>query len=238
MKHKYRFLGNRNGIGSWELLNEEVHHLLNVVRLSKGDQFEITDIKGWVGDCEITSKTKSKCEFKLLKESYFDDKRVKLNLYLGALKTSTMESIISPLVEIGVRKIVFFLQPGVEKKRLSEKVFERMRKLAKSALKQCKSPHGTEIVFLDSLQAAISLSAEDSNRIVLVPGANNSIHDVLNINKTGEVSVFIGGEKGWESSELEVFKQENFEKANLGENILRSWTSAVSAAAVTANYLR
>ena len=233
MRHIYRFIGSKNSDGQWELSKDEHLHLSKVLRLKVGDEVELTDGNGLVANASIKSQTKSKCEFEVLSEKFFERPKKQYEIFVGALKTSSLEDLIAPLVELGVGAISFFGQPGSEKARLSEKVKARCDKIVLSAVKQSKNPYLPDVVFAKSLDIAIEQSGSSSNQnILLYPGAKTTLGQQLIDTRSDSVCIFVGGEKGWHDSELESLSRIGVIKVSLGDSILRAWTAAVTAAAL------
>lgn len=231
MKHTYRFLGVKNSEGEWEISKDEYLHLSKVLRLKQDDEVELCDGKGTVCVAKIKNPTKSRCDFEPISENYYEPPRKSFEIFVGALKPSSLEGLIGPLVELGVFSITFFGQPGSEKSRLSDKVRARCEKLVISAIKQSKNPYMPTINFVKSLQATIS-KVEDSRHIVLMPGADLSLSDALSNSANPKLRIYVGGEKGWHESEIKVLNEIDAAQVSLGNSILRAWTAAVAAAAL------
>ena len=102
MKHTYRFLGVKNSDGEWEISKDEYLHLSKVLRLKQDDAVEICDGKGTVCVAKIKNPTKSRCDFEPISEDYYEPSRKSFEIFIGALKPSSLEGLISPLVELGV----------------------------------------------------------------------------------------------------------------------------------------
>ena len=233
MRHTYRFIGSKNSDGQWEISKDEYLHLSKVLRLKTGDEVELANGSGLVANATIRNQTKSKCEFDVLSESFFEIPKKQYEIFIGALKTSSLEDLIAPLVELGVASINFFGQPGSEKSRLSEKVKARCDKIVLSAVKQSKNPYLPNVVFSKSLEMALDASDHSlSQNIILYPGAEIKLAEQLEGTSSDLVRIFVGGEKGWHDSELESLSRIGVIKVSLGDSILRAWTAAVTAAAL------
>lgn len=231
MKHTYRFIGTKKSGGEWEISKDEYLHLSKVLRLKQDDEVEICDGKGTVCVAKIKNPTKSRCDFDPISEDYYEPSRKSFEIYIGALKPSSLEGLISPLVELGVGSITFFGQPGSEKSRLSDKVQIRCEKLVVSAIKQSKNPYMPALHFVKSLKDVVS-DVDNSHNIALIPGADISMSDALSNSANSKLRVYVGGEKGWHESEIKLLNDVNVVSVSLGKSILRAWTAAVAAAAL------
>jgi 16S rRNA (uracil1498-N3)-methyltransferase len=228
MKHLFRFFGSKET--TWTLLPSEMDHMLQVLRMGEGDRFEIMDGKGLIATATCLRATKKNLEFSVENETEEPRPSRQLELAVGALRPSTYEEMIPPLVELGVTRLFIFGQDQVHKERLSEKVKDRLHRLTIHAAKQCKSAWLPEILFLESLEDA--LAGFKSQPICLLPGAPVPLFDILTTAE--DLSGFIiGGEKGFSPREENLVLA--FKKASLGPHILRAWTAAVASAAVFAS---
>lgn len=228
MKHLFRFFGSKETI--WSLLPSEMEHMIQVLRMGEGDRFEIMNGKGLVATAHCLKATKKILEFVVETETEAHSPSRRLEIAVGALRPSTYEEMIPPLVELGVSKLFIFGQDQVQKERLNEKVRERLHRLAMNAAKQCKSAWLPEILFLESLDQV--LAAIQSEPICLWPGAPVSLFDVLGTQE-GSLAFVIGGEKGFSPREESLLASSK--KASLGPHILRAWTATVASAAVFAS---
>lgn len=232
MKHLFRFMGVKKD-SEWSILEEDLQHLLRVVRLKEGDEFELTDGCGAIAKAVITSSTKSKCNFDISSETFESRVQGEYEIYIGALKPSTLDDLIAPLVELGVSKIGFFGQKGSDKLRLSDKVIARTERLVVSALKQCKSAYKPEVCFYKSLSEAIGSSNYSNMKLLaLLPEAKYKASEEILNSDSKSLMVFIGGEKGWDKDEIILLEQSGATPVSLGKNILRAWTAGVAAASL------
>lgn len=235
MKHCYRFFGAKDS--NWSLDPDELDHAIKVIRLKVGEHFEIFDGKGRLAIALVTEADKKRLVFTIEHESAEPPDGARFSIALGALKPSTYDDLLPPLVELGVSRLVLFQQQQVSKDRLSEKNLERFRRIMISAAKQSKRLWLPELMIEDDvLQAVGSL---DGEKFVLMPDAKIHLSDALGVFKPidkemqgSSVVVVIGGEKGF--SEAELAKIKAIQTVSLGGHILRAWTAAVAAAAISA----
>lgn len=230
MKHLYRFLGNKGS--QWTLDPLEIEHMLNVLRLKAGDKFEIFDGQGNLAEARIERTSKREISMTIEKEHFFDSKAAHLEIAVGALKPSTYDDLLPPLVELGVTRIIIFGQDHVSKDRISDKMHDRFKRIVVAAAKQCKTLWLPEVISVKSLDDLLLSSALPT--LVLLPEAEGNLLPMVSQYSKG-VRCIIGGEKGF--SEREMILLSEYSHARLSSNVLRAWTAAVAVAAVFSSSL-
>jgi 16S rRNA (uracil1498-N3)-methyltransferase len=137
------------------------------------------------------------------------------------LKKSNFELVVQKATEIGVGEIVPILCKNTVKTGLNLK---RLEKIAKEAAEQSKRVTLPKIEKILSFKEAIEKARNFDLKILFdISGKNPSFLK----RKVKNVAIFIGPEGGWDKSEIELAKKENFEILNLGKLNLRSETAAI-----------
>ena len=231
MKHLFRFHGQRSDTGSWELMAEEWHHLLKVLRLSAGDRIEITDGQGWVGRATLAEVSKNVGTLALEGETFYPRtlRQNELTLGLGILKPQGIDEVLPGLVEIGVQRLLLIPFFGMDKARVSEKLLDRWQRQIIAASKQAKAPWFPELEVMKSFEAFLLASSEYPVRYLLDPEGEAF---ALQPAKEGQALAVIGSEAGWNPAELEAFAAGGFRKLRLKSNILRATTAVLATAAI------
>lgn len=227
---------------SFEIFGDNLKHLKTVLRLKEGDPVVVVDkstMKSF--DCFVSS---SKDPFTLnisnsIEESEYNS--VVRCLVLGLCKQPTTEIIIEKATELGVSNIHLVQSQRsvvkIEKDRKSiDSKFQRFNKVAESAAKQSSrnsipeisifsdfndwmnQGRGEDTVFYGSLE-------EDALKLALAY-QNAFQTDSADLNR---ISVLIGPEGDFSSSEFLLFKTNGFTPFSLGGNRLRSETAAIAA---------
>lgn len=241
MKHIFRFFGepqnesipNGDLKKKWVVAGEEHEHL-RVLRLKSGDAVEVVDGKGLsaAGIIESTERHSTTISVDLVNSE--SAAQTKLAVALGALKPGDIDELIAPLVELGLDALHIFLQEGHEKHRLNDKAFERWQRLIRAATKQCKRSWMTEIYSHESIEKLVSALTESyKTRLLAEPDASVSLRSLEMPAEPGHhVCMVIGSEKGFNSSERQIFGENGFIPVRLPGSILRARTAAVAAAAM------
>ena len=140
MAHHFRFLADHCEAGQWTMRSEEWHHLLSVLRLPVGAEFELTNGKGWVAHAKLTAISKQVGCFEVLDQTYSPELPAgsRFILAIGALRPQSVDDLLPYLIELGVDAIEIFSFQGMDKNRLQDKVCERWDRILTAAMKQCK----------------------------------------------------------------------------------------------------
>jgi 16S rRNA (uracil1498-N3)-methyltransferase len=233
MSHRFRFLGRRLGPEQWELLPDEWHHLLKVLRLPVGSDVEIADGAGHVALARLSHAGKAEGELAIESESFAAARlpASQVTLAIGALKPQSADDLLPYLIELGMDGIEVFASHSVDKNRMQDKVRERWDRIATAAMKQCKRPWAPVISWTDGLDALIEKSATFSNRIFLDPEGEQNLARWQPA-EAGPTLAVIGSEKGLDTDEVLALRAAGFIACRIEGSILRATTAAIASAAL------
>jgi len=233
MQHRFRFLASYDsGSRQWRIEADEFFHAKKVLRLGTGAEVEVFDGKGsWaegllgemgkdyaIADCAALNKE--------------ERSKMSLSVALGALQQQTMADLVPCLVELGVDKVHVFMQEGLAKARLNEKLLERWHKIAIAAAKQSKRAWLPTFSSSPSLEELVPALVQNHDGLwVLDPEAKQNLLNADLSHKRASC-LLLGSEKGLSASDLELTYEAGFEAASLGPGILRSFTAALAGAAL------
>ncbi len=145
-------------------------------------------------------------------------------LVCSVLKKDNFEWVAEKATELGVSKIVPVLADNSVKQNLR---MDRLEKIVRQASEQSERTVEPEISQIMNLETALGLS---SKPVVLVT-RDNKAKKFTEID-TDPLFVFVGPEGGWSNEEIALFKERGAELRNLGPQILRAETAAISACAL------
>jgi len=221
----------RRGMASLE--GDEAAHLTRVLRVEKGQQFEISD-NSQVWLAEVTEARKSLVEFQVIEPLESPPEPAPVHLYAALFKFDRFEWMVEKATELGVARII-----PVESTRTEEGLFpaahkraERWRKIAREASQQSRRTRMPEIAEPIKLRA---VQAEPP-KILLdeTPGLPAlSFPDEW----TGErpLALLLGPAGGWTDDERAMMTQKGWLAQSLGSTVLRAETAAIAAMAVSAH---
>lgn len=230
-----RWIADRiEGDRAW-LTGDNADHLARVLRAKPGQQFDIST-QNTVRVGTIVSISTNQVEFEL-GDPVESAPLPEISVLLSIFKFDRLEWALEKLTELGVARILQVIARRTEPHlaKAAEKRVERWRKIALEAAQQARRQAPPEIPAPVSLKKAIQ--AISGCRIVLseLPEAA-PLKSVLAECKSPVVLAF-GPEGGWTAEELQLFKENGWEAASLGNTILRAETAAISAVVIAVSEL-
>ena len=224
------------------ILNEDVNHIKNVLRLISGNTIKICNkdtSENYI--CEIIEINKEYINCKILEKAESEaEGNIELTIFQGLPKADKMELIIQKCTELGAIKFVpVEFSRSVVKLNSKDalKKIERWQKIAEVAAKQSKRDLVPDVKSLINLKELCDQINEYD--LVLLAFENedkNSLkNELLNIKKSKDkirIAVIIGPEGGIEESEVQTLKESGAKVVTLGKRILRTETAALSMASI------
>ena len=234
----------------------DVHHMMDVLRMKEGDEVDISDTVEWEYHARITSLTKEEVQLEILdKQTFAAEPSVEVTLFQGIPKQGKMETIIQKCVELGVHEIVpVFMDRTVvvDKGNFSKKI-DRWNKVSAEAVKQCKRgiiPEVTDAIksseLLDDTDGSGRPDMFEDFDLVLFPyenekgktikeallTASNPMYEEITGNHLERIAVIIGPEGGFSDAEASAIVSAGGESVSLGRTILRTETAGMAALAM------
>jgi len=218
----------RRGIAVLE--GDEAAHLTRVLRVEKGQQFEISD-NSQVWFAEVTEARKALVEFTVIEALAAEPEPPPVHLYAALFKFDRFEWMVEKVTELGVGRIV-----PVESARSEDGLFaaahkrvERWRKIAREASQQSRRTRMPEIGEPVKLRA-LSVGAP-SILLDEFPGiAPLTIPETWTLERP--LSVLLGPAGGWTDAERGSLVEGGWTAASLGPTVLRAETAGVAAIAI------
>ena len=216
------------------IINQDVNHIKNVLRMRKDEKLEIgvPELeKNFL--CKIDELQNDNIKCKIIKE--FEENKesnIKVSIFQGLPKSDKMEWIIQKSVELGVHEIIpTQMKRSVVKLTDKDKIkkLERWQKISEVAAKQCKRdyiPNIKEVTILKDIEKMYN--DYDILLVAYEEEKENSLKDELKkINKDIEeikIAIVVGPEGGLEQEEVEFLKTLGAHIVSLGKRILRTET--------------
>ena len=221
---------------------QDLHHMKKVLRMSEGDEMDISDGSAWEYHVEIESLDDKEAVLLILdKQKFAREPELLVTLYQGIPKASKMEEIIQSCVELGVNSIVpvFMERTVVVDKGNFGKKLDRWQKISDEAVKQCK--RGIIPDVQDTVKFKEALPMLQEHDLILFPYENEdnrTIKDCLREvvasgNKPKTVAIIIGPEGGFADKEAVALDEIGANRVSLGKTILRTETAGPAALAMT-----
>ncbi|MDY3239173.1 MAG: 16S rRNA (uracil(1498)-N(3))-methyltransferase [Anaerovoracaceae bacterium] len=217
----------------------DLHHMKKVLRLSIGDELDVSDGTAWEYHVRIEALDEDEAKLQILdKQKFAREPRLQVTLFQGIPKAGKMEGIIQKSVELGVHAIVpvFMERTVVVDKGNFGKKQDRWQKISDEAVKQCKRGIIPEVG--SAVKFSGMLDALPNYDLILFPyenEENQTIKDCLRqITCLPEtVAIIIGPEGGFSDKEARMLDEAGAERVSLGKTILRTETAGPAALAMT-----
>ncbi len=235
-----RFFINSEKIENENIMitGEDFNHIKNVLRLRQGDSLVISDGNCTDYDVVIDSYASSHVVTRIVgKCKNNNESDIDITLLQGIPKSDKMDLIIQKSVEMGVKRIIPVLTERTVVKINSEKdsrnKVTRWQRIAQEASKQCN--RGIMPTVEDPVtfyEAVVKLKRADLSLIPYEKESGNKLKSVLKGNDAKTISVMIGPEGGFASSEVDLAVENGFIPVTLGPRILRTETAGLSALSI------
>lgn len=232
MEYYYAKPGNISLVTHELFLDDtEFSHVVRVLRKRAGDELSVTDGKGSVFHCVITSISSEKAHCRILGQQYgLFEPKIRLRLYLSPLKSKDrFEFAVEKAVELGVDEIIPVVTRHTVKRAdyVGQKA-ERLKQIILSAMCQsqrCRLPGFLPAITLDALLYDTQF---EGNKFVMYEFSDD-IDDVAIASGSDSASLLIGPEGGFDESEIEALVGRGWKPKSLGKRKLRAETAVIVA---------
>lgn len=216
-----------------EISGDEAHHLTRVLRVERGQQYEISDNeRAWLAT--VAEAHKARVVFELGELIPPKPVPARIALYVSLIKFDHLEWIVEKGTELGVESFHFVTAARSERglDRAAGKRIERWRKIAAEASQQSRRDHLPALHEVMRLEAA--LRGAPGQRFVLEEAGAPPLLKLLPVERSpgAAVALLTGPEGGWTDSERALMSSAGWQAASLGPTILRAETAAIAAASV------
>ena len=204
------------------LSREESAHLAKTFRAKVGDSIKLIDGNGSIAQANITDIHPKKvcCEIKNRKE--VKEPPLKVHVYLAPPRHNIMSPLVKQCVELGIWSInLIDCEFSVSKPKDKKNAFESE---ITAGAKQSGNPFFPQVNSICKFSKALE-ACSYPKYYGAVP--EESI-PVKSIQKEGDISLWIGPEGGFSSSELKALKQAGAQGITVGNWVLRVETALVS----------
>lgn len=234
----YRFYVSQSQIGQDRItiVDSDVNHIKNVLRLEKGDWLVACDAEGTDYICRIQEMSGTEVVLSIEKtQESGTELDTRVTLFQGIPKKEKMEFIIQKAVELGVYEIVPVMMKRCvvklsEEKKIQKKQ-ERWQAIAEAAAKQCDRGIIPVVHAPVTMETAFDMAGSLEYNMIpyeLQDGIEASRSIVEDACRKSSVGIFIGPEGGLEQEEVERAMQIGAKPMTLGKRILRTETAGMA----------
>jgi 16S rRNA (uracil1498-N3)-methyltransferase len=209
------------------LEGEEAHHCARVLRLREGDTLCVTDGRGTLAECELTTVWVKSCEARVVKTTSGYGKRdFCLHLAVAPTKNlSRFEWFLEKATEIGIDEITPLLCEHSE--RVTVKT-DRLQKILVSAMKQSLKAYlpllNEPVKFADFIR-----QPRAGGRFIAYCSGDDRKHLKEAYTRGKDAVVIIGPEGDFSEKEVEMALVAGYVPVSLGKSRLRTETAALAA---------
>ena len=223
------FIDQKISIGDeLQLSDDATRHVVQVLRMNKGDPLTLFNGCGGEYDCVISSIRRRVALVSIVSFAMIErESNLAITLIQGISRGERMDFSIQKGVELGVHTIIPF-QANRSQSRLDDaRALKRMthwQRVIQHACEQCGRNQLPRLTSIQNIDAIIS-DSEGCVGIVMSPsGASDS--SLLEFGD-GKVRLVIGPEGGLDATEIERFRRAGYFELKLGPRTLRTETAAI-----------
>lgn len=231
-------IGKNFDTGSVELCDENIHHVVRVMRCRVGDTLTICDGAGMDYLCCVSEISKKYVACDVVSSSKnTGEASVHVTLFAGLSKGDRFEWILQKGCELGASKIVPFTSENcVIKLNASDatKKADRWSKIIRDGAKQSGRGGLLELGALCTFEQIVHDAANDYDLAIFLYECEkeNTLKKRLMENKDAKrIAIITGPEGGFSPQEAERSQTAGLLHTTLGERILRCETAPIAALA-------
>ncbi|MCX8058604.1 MAG: 16S rRNA (uracil(1498)-N(3))-methyltransferase [Spirochaetes bacterium] len=218
---------------------EKFHHIYNVLRIRKTGENINVIFNNKKFETIIEKINKDHLKLKIIKSEEIYDELPNIDIIIANIDFEKIKLIVEKLSEIGIKKIYLYKSLYSQINKFTENKIEKLKKICCLACEQSGNFFLPQIIQLENIDKFIKnegnkynlkfilnekINYEKNRDLFLeyIKKSNNSNNPIENI------VYIVGPEGGFCNEEIEYFKKNYFLEVNLGKNILRSETAAIS----------
>ena len=205
-------------------------HVVQVLRMNKGEQIQLTDGKGALLTTTIVDDHKKKCVVKSIEVKNTAAPIRKSSIAISILKNNArFEWFLEKATEIGITEIIPLICERTEKHHFR---LDRMKNILVSAMLQSQQVWLPQLDEPRKLNDIINQSSEQQKFIAhCIEEEKASLNKLIDRNAVSQI-ILIGPEGDFSKSEIELALQHNFLPVTLGETRLRTETAGIVAGTI------
>jgi 16S rRNA (uracil1498-N3)-methyltransferase len=223
--------------GDVTLADARAAHLLNVLKVTRGDTVRIGLLDGPLGTGTIASAANGRVTMRCVFDADTPP-RPRVDLLLALPRPKVMRRLWAQLAALGVGRIILTNAERVERHYFDSHVLTEasFRPLLVEGLQQARDTRLPLVTihrqFKILVEDHLDTLAPDGVRIVAEPGATTTIGVALDGVGGRRVLLAVGPEGGWNTFELELLRAHGFRQAGVGARTLRVDTACTALLAL------
>lgn len=220
-----------------ELTGEAAQHLVRVLRVEEGQQFEISDNRH-LYLATVTTARKSSVVFRVTERLPDLAPVPEVTLLASLFKFDHFEWLLEKATELNVARIVPVVAERSERglEQAAPKRKERWERILLEASQQCRRM--TLPVIADAVKLREAVNTEASHRVLLDESRQGPALTGLPLQAGESVALLLGPEGGWAERERELVLAAGWKAWSVGPNVLRAETAGIAALATVSQLFR
>ena len=217
----------------YKLSKELSRHVRTVLRLKTGDRIALSDPAGREYACLIES-IDSSVTVRVIQETVKKaNSKPEIILCQAIPKASKMDWVVEKAAELGADRIIpFRSKRTIPKITAPASKIPRWQRIAREASRQSQRASVPEIGGIESLDNIIAMDYGNALKIVLIPGSQKRIRDLLEGRSFDSATIIVGPEGGFEDSEEKKIIESGFTPVRISRNVLRTETAGIIAVGI------
>ena len=224
------FEENLSSQSTFILSEETSKHVIQVLRMHKGEKLKMTDGKGQVLTSQIIYENKKATEVQFLSVEIQQAPTKKITIAISLIKNnSRFEWFLEKATEIGVTEIIPILCERTEKQHFR---YDRMHNIVISAMLQSQQAWLPRLQPLTEFRKVVE-SRDDTQKFIAHCDDDSERSRINRINNLADsIIILIGPEGDFTKSEIDIAHQNHFVSASLGDTRLRTETAGIVSATI------
>ncbi|MEP6706259.1 MAG: 16S rRNA (uracil(1498)-N(3))-methyltransferase [Pyrinomonadaceae bacterium] len=229
------FAANRE---SGTVAGDEARHLLDVLRLGRGDEVFVFDGQGREYRCVVGEVERGSAHFNVIEEVEpgSSESPLKLTLAVALLKGEKFDLVVQKTTELGVTRIVPLKTTRADVRlpdsAEARKRVTRWQRIALEAAKQSGRAFVPQVAA--PIEFSLWLRSNESiseQRMMFSERGGAPLWETISHwpAKPGTITALVGSEGGWADDELEQARETGCQIITLGGRTLRAETAAIAA---------
>ncbi|MFT4561703.1 MAG: 16S rRNA (uracil1498-N3)-methyltransferase [Gammaproteobacteria bacterium] len=211
-----------------ELSDDAARHVVQVLRMNKGDAFTVFNGRGGQYSCVISVAQRRMARASVVDFTAIErESNLAITLIQGISRSERMDFSIQKGVELGVQTIVPFQAKRSQHRLDNARALKRMthwQRVIEHACEQCGRNQLPVLTAIQNIDAIID-GNESRVGIVMSPSGDCDMSHLEISDRS--VTLVIGPEGGLETMEIDRFRQAGYFEMKLGPRILRTETAAI-----------
>jgi 16S rRNA (uracil1498-N3)-methyltransferase len=210
-----------------ELVGQEHHHLIHVMRSQVGDQVELVNGKGGLASATVIKMGRREAVLEVNLASQHLNREFQLILGQASVRANRLDFILEKGTELGMSELWLFPADRSEKIKITESQLERMHHVMIAAMKQCGRLYLPRLVVCDHFS-----KWKQFDGLVCFGDLHCSRKDAIDWQNQSRILFLVGPEGGFSPNEEACLAKMGAQGLKLHDNILRAETAALAGLSI------